>query len=254
MQKQGYDGYSGLGSQKQGIIEPITIEGQPPSLGLRFKPLRIGPPSTTVPTCKTMDVLNDEKASKDIPLETKNPLASEHNPNDLVESVTHISTFNQIPFNTNDDISSSYPEPLDWDQRGPPIFDQFDNDDTLIIEFEGIMTKDHKEVVSPKEKTLAYFGEATPLSSYKAKREKDSKHRSLGENQKVPLDYKKSKAKKLPRIQNEKYDAMNISVPVFNMPQKSFGVLSVSVHAEGHWSQPSQPSLISLCLSPNPAT
>ena len=51
-----------------------------------------------------MDVLNDEKASEDIQLETNNPLASKHEPHDTTKSITHISTFNQIPFRTNDDI------------------------------------------------------------------------------------------------------------------------------------------------------
>lgn len=95
------------------------------------------------------------------PPETKNPLASEHNPNDTMESNAHIHHFNQSPFNTDDDIPSSYPEPLDWDQRRPPIFDQFDNDDTLITNFEiygSIMENNHKEAISPKENTLTYFG------------------------------------------------------------------------------------------------
>ena len=158
MQKQGYDGYTGLGSKNQGIIEPITIEGQPPSLGLGFKPLRIGPPSTTVPMCKTMDVLNDEKECKDIPPKTNNNLAYEHIPNDTIEYNAHIHTFHQSPFRPNADIPSSYPKLLDWDQCGPPIFDQYNNDDAPTIDFEiyeGVMTANHKEAISSKENTLA---------------------------------------------------------------------------------------------------
>lgn len=91
-------------------------------MGLGFEPLRIGPPSTIVPTCKTMDVLNNEKASEDITPKTNNPSTSEHNPNKIIESNTHIHIFNQSPFSTDDDIPLSYPDPLDWDQYGPPIF------------------------------------------------------------------------------------------------------------------------------------
>ena len=102
------------------------------------------------------------------------------------------------PFNIDDDIPSNYPKLLDWNQRGPPIFDQFDNDDALEIDFkiyEGIKIGDHKEEISPKVNTLAYFGETTPPSSCKAKRQKNNKSRSLGENLKAPLDREKSKAK-----------------------------------------------------------
>ena len=66
---------------------------------------------------------------------------------------------------------------------------------------------------------FAYFGEPTPPSSCKAKREENDKNRSLGENKKATLDYEISKAKQLPRIQDEKDDAMNISVLV---PQSLF--------------------------------
>jgi hypothetical protein len=169
-----------------------------------------------------MDVSNDENASKDIPPKTNNPLASKHDPNDTMESNAHIHTFNQNLFNTNDDIPSSYPEPLDWNQHGPTIFDRFDNDDAPIIDFEiyeGIMIDNHKEVISPKENTLAYFLQSTPPSSYKGKRGKNTKHRSLGKTKKAPLDHEQSKDKKLPRVQDEKYVAMNMSAPVFNMPK-----------------------------------
>ena len=109
-----------------------------------------------------MDVLNDEKASEDTPPITNNPPTYEHNPNNTTESNAHINTFNQSLFNTDDDITSSYPKPLDWDQRGPPIFDRLDNDDAPTTNFEiyeGIMTNNHKEAISSKENTLAYFGE-----------------------------------------------------------------------------------------------
>ena len=142
-------------------------------MGLGDKQLRIGPPSTTVPMCKTMDVLNNEKASKDIQPITNRPLAFKHEPNYPTESNIHISTFNQSPFNTDHDIPSSFHELLDWNQRGLPIFDRFDNDDALATNFktyEGIKIGDHKEEISPKVNTLAYFGEPTPPSSCKANR------------------------------------------------------------------------------------
>ena len=81
--------------------------------------------------CKTMDVLDDEKASEDTQPKTNNPPSSKHNPIDTTTLDTHRSTINQSPFNTDDDIPSSYPKLFDWDQRGPPIFDRFENDDAL---------------------------------------------------------------------------------------------------------------------------
>ena len=102
--------------------------------------------------------------------------SSKHNPNDITKSNTHISTFSQSPFNIDDEIPSSCLELLDWDQCGPPIFDQFENDDALEIEiYEGIKIGDHKETISPKVNTLAYFGEPTTPSSCKEKREKMKK-------------------------------------------------------------------------------
>ena len=149
-------------------------------MGFGFKPLRIGPPSTTMPMCKTVDVLNDEKTSEDTPPKTNSPPTSKHYPNDTTKLDTQISNFNQSLFNT-----SSYPELLDWDQHRTLIFDQFDNDDALEIDFtiyEGIKIGDHKEAISPKVNTLAYFGEPTPPSTCKEKREKIDKNRSLGKN------------------------------------------------------------------------
>ena len=65
MQKHGYDGCSGLGLQKQGITKLIQAIGRPSSLGLGFNPFFLAPLSTTVPSCETLNVLNDEKASED---------------------------------------------------------------------------------------------------------------------------------------------------------------------------------------------
>ena len=109
-----------------------------------------------------MDILNDKKVFEDIPPKTNNPLAFEKNLNDTKESNAHIHTFNQSLFNTADNIPSSYHQLLDLDQHGPPIFYRFDNDDTIIIEFEiygAIMNKNHIESISPKVNTLAYCWE-----------------------------------------------------------------------------------------------
>lgn len=40
----------------------MTTKGWPPSLGIKFIPLQIGPHSTKVPLCKTVNVLKIEKA------------------------------------------------------------------------------------------------------------------------------------------------------------------------------------------------
>ena len=119
--------------------------------------------------------MDDEKASEDIQPETNSPPASKHDPSYTTKSNIHMYTFNQSPFNTNDDIPSSCPNLLDWNQRGPPIFDQYDNDDALEIDFkiyEGIKIDDNNEEIYPKVNTLAYFGELAPPSSCKSKREK----------------------------------------------------------------------------------
>ena len=108
-----------------------------------------------------MDVLNNEKAFEDIPPKTNNPLAYKHDLNYTTESNIHIYTFNQSPFNTDDDIPLIFPKPLDWNQCGPPILDQFDDDDALEIDFEiyeGIEIGDHKKTIYPKVNTLEYFG------------------------------------------------------------------------------------------------
>lgn len=149
------------------------------------------------------------------------PPASEHDPNNTTESNTHIYTFDQSPFNIDDDIPSSYPELLDWDQRGPPILNQFDKDDALInvLElYEGIIIDVHIEEIPLEVNTLVYFGESTPSSSCKIENEeKYENNRSLGKNQQAPLYHEKEKDNYLPRIQNEQVDVMNISVPTLNM-------------------------------------
>ena len=64
---------------------------------------------------------------------------------------------------------------MDWEQCGPPIFDTFENDDALTTDFEiyeGIKIGDHKQEISPKVNKLAYFGDPTPPSSCKEKKDK----------------------------------------------------------------------------------
>ena len=73
------------------------MKGWPPSLGLGFKPLQIGPPSTMVPMCETVNVSNDEKVSKDTQPKINNPYVLDHifdDPNNTTESNIHIYTFN----------------------------------------------------------------------------------------------------------------------------------------------------------------
>ena len=54
--------------------------------------------------CKTMDVSNNEETSEDIQPKTNSLPTSNHDPYYTTKSDIHISTFNQIPFRTNDDI------------------------------------------------------------------------------------------------------------------------------------------------------
>lgn len=75
MQKKGYNGCSGLGPQKQGIIEPITISGQPRSLGLRFKPFVLGLPNTDSSSSKNVNASNDDKASENNQTEPTQPIS-----------------------------------------------------------------------------------------------------------------------------------------------------------------------------------
>ena len=64
MQKKGYDGCSGLGPQKKGIIQPVTALGRPYSLGLGFKPFVLGLPNTESSSSKEVNASNNNKASK----------------------------------------------------------------------------------------------------------------------------------------------------------------------------------------------
>ena len=63
-------------------------------MGLGFQPLQIGPPSTKVPSCKIVNVLNDEKEFEDTQPNTNSSPASEHDLNNITESDIDISTFN----------------------------------------------------------------------------------------------------------------------------------------------------------------
>lgn len=133
-----------------------------------------------------MDVLNDETTSEDTEPKINNSYALDHifvDPNNITNFDIHIYTFNQSLLNSDDDIASSYPKLLDWDQHGPPIIDKFDNDDALINDlelYESITIDDHKEETSPKVSTLAYFGKSNPSSNYQiGNKGKNNKHRSL---------------------------------------------------------------------------
>ena len=59
------------------------------------------------------------------------PPTCEHDPNDTTKLDIHIYAFDQNLFSTNDGISLVFLELIDWDQQGPPIFDQFKNDDAI---------------------------------------------------------------------------------------------------------------------------
>ena len=117
------------------------------------------------------------------------PPTSEHGANDPYDSDTHIFTFDISLFNTDDDMPLVHPDLIDWDQQGPPTFDQFENDEAIAEFFElceGMPQGDHKSGFSIDLNTLAYFGESTTSSSRKSenqeKKKKNNKNRSLSEN------------------------------------------------------------------------
>ena len=106
-------------------------------------------------------------------------------------------------------MSLVHPNLIDWDQQGPPIFDQFENDEAIVEFFElceGMPWGDHKSGFSIDLNIMAYFGESTLPSSRKnenhGKKKKNNKNRSLGENRKVPLDQEKVKIKDVSKGEN----------------------------------------------------
>ena len=75
------------------------------------------------------------------------PPASEFGANDPYDSDTQVFTFDISLFNTDDGMPLVHPNLIDWDQQGPPIFDQFKNDEAIVEFFElheDIPQGDHK--------------------------------------------------------------------------------------------------------------
>ena len=116
MHKNGYDGCSGLGSHKKGIIEPIVATGQSCGLGLGFKPFFLGPPNPKISLCTNVDTSSDDKASENIEPELveiepntndpDSPYALDHmfNPNELPIEDKHVPKTLSSPQNILDPL------------------------------------------------------------------------------------------------------------------------------------------------------
>ena len=63
MQSKGYDGKSGLGLNQDGRIEPIFVSQWPKGVGLGFRPIQIGIPSTPLPLLEEVSDSEDIKTS-----------------------------------------------------------------------------------------------------------------------------------------------------------------------------------------------
>lgn len=70
LQKKGYDGCNGLGLNNNGRLEPVIPKMRPPTLGLGFVSLRIGPSSSKVTTHGKGRDSNDEITPEDTRPET----------------------------------------------------------------------------------------------------------------------------------------------------------------------------------------
>lgn len=137
------------------------------------------------------------------------PPYSKHDPSSPTGSDIHVCTFDHDLFNTDDGIPLIYPKLIDWDQRGPSIFDHFKNDEAIAELFElheGILKCDHKSGFSIDLNIMEYSSESTPYSRHKSenkrKNEKKEKNRPLGENCKVPLNHEKVKIKGISEGEN----------------------------------------------------
>ena len=103
-------------------------------------------------------------------IQDPSPPTSELGANDPYDSDTQIFTFDISLFNTDDDMPLVHPDLIDWDQQGPPTFNQFENDEAIVEFFElceGMPHGDHKSGFSIDLNIMAYFGESTPSSSHK---------------------------------------------------------------------------------------
>ena len=92
------------------------------------------PPSRQAPSPSWIDTLWDPS-----------PPSPEQDPDRPTTSNIHIYTYH-----TNDDISSNYSKPFGWDQHGPPISEQYEDED--------IMVNKHQEETYMEKRTLAYLG------------------------------------------------------------------------------------------------
>ena len=92
------------------------------------------PPSPQAPSSSWIDTLWDPS-----------PPSPKHDPISPTASNTHICTFH-----TDDDIPSNYSKLPGWDQHGPSITEQYEDED--------IMVDNHQEENSMEKSTLAYLG------------------------------------------------------------------------------------------------
>lgn len=182
------------------------------------------------------------------------PPASEHDTDDITEANIHIVSFDQSFFETDDGISLVFPKLIDWDQQGPPTFDQFENDDAIAEFFElceDLPQDDHKSRFSIDLDIMAYFGESTPSSSHKIEKiTKKDKSRSLGENWKAQLDHEKVNIKDVFEGENlsEALEDRRLDIP----PLKERSALLVEMIEEINLGTPNNPKVIHFAVSLSP--
>ena len=64
------------------------------------------------------------------------PPTSKFGSNDPFDRNTQVFTFDISLFNIDDDMPLVHPDLIDWDQQGPSVFDQFENDEAIVEFFE----------------------------------------------------------------------------------------------------------------------
>jgi len=194
----GYKGQGGISLHEQGIVEPVQATRNPYTQGLGYgQRQRI---------LTTGECILAEVATVSPNIDNVNEMDHQDSFSDFVNffdsSICTIHTVTTLASSSND-LPLVYPELIDWDQWGPPIFDIATNDEA-ITEMMGFrdhfLLGDHRVGYIMELDMHAYFGETTPTSSHKNIKIKNG---SDGENCSVAVsDPKKEKTKDVSPSEN----------------------------------------------------
>lgn len=133
MKKMGYDGKSTLGLQKQGILEPIqpTQTQKVPSLGYdaqKDKTLSTACASSKEVESSNATQTNEESAINDFIEIYDYDSVPTPEPNHNICTLESIQNLDS----NHDSLPLVHLELIDFDQKGPPQLDVFENDEAII--------------------------------------------------------------------------------------------------------------------------